>query len=601
MRARDDLAEMLCERVAGNLKRARAALEDIRERQRTVSEKLVGTYRTVLEHLDPDGPEAAGGVERAVAAVQQAGGFGAQLADIEAVAAFHGDNYEVLAHRFFAKDRSVMFDLVAKLELKATSQDDSVLVVLEHACAHEGLRRDFIPLPPPVDAAGDPESGIMFASGSWRRAITDRRRPGMVARRHFEAMVFAYLAEDLRTGDIAVAGAGEYADWSANLLPWSECEPLLEGFCAQVGLPDTAAGFVAQLRGAHLAAAARLDAGYADNTDLVIAEDGTPTVKRRRGQETLKAAENLAAAIERRMPERSLLGIVARTAHWLGWHHHFGPASGPDPKISDPLFRYALAIFTGGINLGPYEAAKHLSGISARELSMVRNRHTTITKLNAAIASAVNAFAELDVVKAWGDGTAVAADGTHVETYIDNLLAETSIRYGGVGGIAYHYVADTYVALFSRFIPCGVWEAVHPIEGLLANESDVQPSVVHADTQGQSFPVFALATLFGFDQRKPAELGNLDAAAALQLPQEPHLQGVPGGRPQRAHGGAAALPRRSGAALAGDSGDQQGRVLQRVLPVALLRQQRGDRRQRPRRAGKAHQDEHPAGEPGDLP
>ena len=111
----------------------------------------------------------------------------------------------------------------------------------------------------------------------------------------------------------------------------------------------------------------------------------------------------------------------------------------------------------------------------------------------------VNAFNELDVVKAWGDGTSVAADGTQVETYIDNLLAETSIRYGGVGGIAYHYISDTYVALFSRFIPCGVWEAVHLIEGLLANASDIQPTAVHADTQGQSAPVFALATLFGFD------------------------------------------------------------------------------------------------------
>ncbi|MFC4062621.1 Tn3 family transposase [Planomonospora corallina] len=499
MRARDDLAEMLCKRVAGHLSRARAALEDIRERQRTVSEKLIGTYRTVLEHLDPDGPEAGQGAARAVAAVQTAGGFTSQLADIESVSAFHGDNYEVLVHRFFAKDRPAMFDLVAQLELKATSQDDSVLVALEHARAHEGLRRDFIPLPPPIDAAGDPESGIMFGSGNWRRAVTDRHHPGMVARRHFEAMVFTYLAEELRTGDVAVAGAGEYADWSANLLPWEQCEPLLEGFCAQVGLPATAAGFVEHLRVSHLGAAARLDAEYEDNTDLVIAEDGTPTVKRRRGKQTLEAAENLQAAIERRMPERSLLSIVARTAHWLGWHHHFGPASGSDPKIKEALFRYSLAIFTGGINLGPYEAAKHLTGISARELSMVRNRHITIAKLNAAIASVVNAFAELDVVKAWGDGTAVAADGTHVETYIDNLLAETSIRYGGVGGIAYHYVADTYVALFSRFIPCGVWEAVHLIEGLLANESDVQPSVVHADTQGQSFPVFALATLFGFD------------------------------------------------------------------------------------------------------
>ena len=44
-----------------------------------------------------------------------------------------------------------------------------------------------------------------------------------------------------------------------------------------------------------------------------------------------------------------------------------------------------------------------------------------------------------------------------------------------------------------------VWEAVHLIEGLLANHSDIQPSTVHADTQGQSAPVFTLATLFGFD------------------------------------------------------------------------------------------------------
>jgi TnpA family transposase len=85
-----------------------------------------------------------------------------------------------------------------------------------------------------------------------------------------------------------------------------------------------------------------------------------------------------------------------------------------------------MAVFTGGINIGPYEAARHISGVSARELSMVRNRHIDLKKLNSAIATVVNAFNDLDVVKAWGDGTAVAADGTQVETYIDNLLAETS-------------------------------------------------------------------------------------------------------------------------------------------------------------------------------
>lgn len=60
-------------------------------------------------------------------------------------------------------------------------------------------------------------------------------------------------------------------------------------------------------------------------------------------------------------------------------------------------------------------------------------------------------------------GPASGRDGTQVDTYIDNLLAETSIRYGGFGGIAYHYVSDNYIALFSRFVPCGAWEVIYII------------------------------------------------------------------------------------------------------------------------------------------
>jgi TnpA family transposase len=86
-----------------------------------------------------------------------------------------------------------------------------------------------------------------------------------------------------------------------------------------------------------------------------------------------------------------------------------------------------------------------------------------------------------------------------VDTLLDNLLAERHIRYGGYGGIAYHHVADNYIALFSHFIPCGVWEAVYIIEGLLKQRSDADPDTIHADTQGQSFPVHALAHLFGFE------------------------------------------------------------------------------------------------------
>ena len=89
------------------------------------------------------------------------------------------------------------------------------------------------------------------------------------------------------------------------------------------------------------------------------------------------------------------------------------------------------------------------------------------------------------------------ADGTHIALIENNLLGERHIRYGAYGGIAYHHISDTYIALFSHFIACGVWEAVYILDGLLKNKSDLQPDTLHADTQGQSEAVFGLAYLLG--------------------------------------------------------------------------------------------------------
>jgi hypothetical protein len=101
--------------------------------------------------------------------------------------------------------------------------------------------------------------------------------------------------------------------------------------------------------------------------------------------------------------------------------------------------------------------------------------------------------------KLWGSGKHASADGMKWDLYERNLLSERHVRYGGYGGIGYYHVSDTYVALFSHFIPCGVWEAVYILDGLLKNRSDIQPDTVHADPQGQATPVFGLAYLLGID------------------------------------------------------------------------------------------------------
>jgi Tn3 transposase DDE domain len=106
----------------------------------------------------------------------------------------------------------------------------------------------------------------------------------------------------------------------------------------------------------------------------------------------------LEAAIHDRLPLRAVLDILTRTAHLLGWHHHFGPASGSDPKIKEVLARYALTVFAHGTLLGPAQVAAHMRGkVSVHELTLAGNKHAAAGKIEKASATVISAFSKLDV------------------------------------------------------------------------------------------------------------------------------------------------------------------------------------------------------------
>ena len=510
IRARDDLAEMLCKRMAAIHRNARARFETLRETAREQTEHLVDVFGDVLaavrESMEATGGELAEGVPEPVDALWRrtgqavlstlttGGGVAALSASHEEVSAFHGGNYLPFLERCYRSSRSVLFDLLEVLDLTATTADASVLDAV--AFLRAGRRRTGEYIPDHLDGVS---VDLSFASNAWQQILRDQRRPHRLVRRHFEVCVFTYLAAELRSGDVAVTGSESYADLHAQLLTWAECQEGLADFCAEAGLPTDAASFRTQLQQRLAAAAAVVDAGYPDNADLVIDAAGTPVLKRRRGKARRASAIALEKTILARLPERALLDVVTRAAFWTGWPRHLGPASGSDPKIRDAFGRYVLMAFCYGANLGPAQMARHMGGkVSAHQLATTL-AHAGPERLDAARVDVINAYAALDLPGIWGDGTYAAADGCQIDTWSDNLLAESHIRYGGYGGIAYRLIADNYIALFTRFIPCGVWEAVYILQGMLDNHSDIQPDKVHADTQGQSLPVFGLAHLLGIE------------------------------------------------------------------------------------------------------
>jgi TnpA family transposase len=528
---RDDVVTMFCKRMATIHKKGRDQLEALRDAHRAESERLLGVFGEVLsgvrEAITPAGSDTAGArteggtgaeetgsgfgdvSERAgrlvLKALEEAGGLDALAAAHEAVSAYHGNNYLLLLDQHYRSHRSALFTLVESIDLESTNAERSVLDAVEYLQAQRNARAAFVPDRICVEREG-PDGALAtvelaadvdaFASSAWRKILKDPHRPGLLVRRHLEVCVFSYLASELKSGDIAVAGSDSYANLHDQLMSWQECEPLVEEFCAEAGLPTDPRELTRHYRRLLADTSAGVDAGYPANTDLTL-EGGRPVLKRRKGAERSKEALKLEEAIHERLPQRDLLDILTRTAYQSGWTRHLGPASGSDPKIKEALGRYVLMVFTYGTLLGPAQVAAHMRGkISAAEIAMTANKHATSDKISKASADVINEFNKLDIASVWGDGKAVAADGSQIETWENNLLAESHIRYGG---LAYRHISNTYVALFSHFIPCGVWEAVYIIEGLLKNASEIQPDTIHADTQGQSLPVFGLAALLGFD------------------------------------------------------------------------------------------------------
>ncbi len=489
VRARDDIAEMFCRRISTMHKMAREKLQDIQKRQRNLSEELVATLDDVLEILAEklDDAETGAAVRELLA---PKGDLDPLRESCAAIRVWSGSNHLPLVWKPFSSHRSVMFRMALALKFEIPGKDKSLLNALVIVLANESRKAEWI----------EDEVDLSFASERWHKLIRRSRGQGHPTnRRNLEVCVFSHLATELRSGGVCVDGSESFADYRKQLLPWKDCKELLPKYCERVGLPTTAKAFVENLKNMLRETACKLDAEFPKHAgDVVIDNRGGISVKRTTAKEVPASAIALQAALESRVPSRNILDILANIEHWTGFTRHFGPLSGDEPKIRNARERYLLTTFALGCNLGPNQAARHLSnGVTPHQLSYTSRRHMSLDQLDAACRDLAELYLRLELPKVWGDGKKVAADGTQYDFFDQNLLAGMHFRYRKMGAVAYRHVADNYIAYFRHFIPPGMLEAIYVIEALLKTGLSVEPDTVYSDTHGQSETVFAYTYLSG--------------------------------------------------------------------------------------------------------
>ncbi|MEL6138106.1 MAG: Tn3 family transposase, partial [Cyanobacteria bacterium J06628_6] len=498
----DDIADVFIKRMRRMHYKAKEALENYRIESQQRTDELISKLRQVAIAHSTDGE-----IADRFAAVGCVLGDDPQelIAQCDDHLAYAGNNYLPFLPKFYRSHRAVLFRFLSVVPLYASTQNDSLAAAIDFIKAHRGARKTWLLLTddnnvsegaegdpvPPLELSWVPTKWWTLVTGEKNRATV----PTQVHRQYFELCVFSHILLGLKSGDLYIEGSSAFGDYLAQLISWDEMQDLLADYAAQLGFPTEGAAFVEHVREWLTDKIEETDEGFPANTDVYFKSDRL--VIRKAKAKNRKGAKKLKKMIDERMKPINLLDVLVDTEQWLTWTKHFKPVSGYEAKMENPVARYLATTFCYGCNIGPSQLAQSLSLFDRKQISRVNQRHISDTQLHYAVESVVNGYNRFALPKFWGVGKSASVDGTKWDIYENNLLAEYHIRYGGYGGLGYYHVADNYIALFSHFIPCGVYEALYLFDGLLNNHSDIQPDTLHGDTHSQSLTVFGLAYLLG--------------------------------------------------------------------------------------------------------
>lgn len=460
-------------------------------------EKLIAQFRDVLNAFQngKNDHQRVQGISQALRSEPER-----LLTECEEHMSYAGNNYYPFMLSPYQSLRPLLLNCLELVHLQSTTKDQSIIKAIKFILDNRSSHKERLELLNEQGKRNDLQ--LHWIPEKWRKLVTGQSKISAkitsVHRKYFELCVLTQVTRELRSADIIVGDSEEYSDFNTQLIDWDQYEKQMPAYCEMLGFPISIPDLVEELKAKLVSSARQLDKSYPDNEWLTITAQGLTL---HRHDKALKPdnLEKVDTLIKHQLETKSILDILVESEGWLDLHKKFSPISGFEGKIADPRKRFITSLFCYGCNLGPSQTAQSIKGLSRKQVAWLNLHHVTEERLDKAIVDVINMYNKFRLPNYWGTGKHASADGTKWNLYEQNLLSEYHIRYGGYGGIGYYHVSDKYIALFSHFIPCGVYEAVYILDGMIKNESDIQPDTIHGDTQAQSTTVFGLAYLLGID------------------------------------------------------------------------------------------------------
>ena len=153
-----------------------------------------------------------------------------------------------------------------------------------------------------------------------------------------------------------------------------------------------------------------------------------------------------------------------------------------------------------GINLGLNKMAKASNTHEYWDLTRLSRWHIESDAMNRALATVVEAQAQLPMTQFWGLGLTASSDGQFFPASRQGeAMNLVNAKYGHEPGLkAYTHLSDQFAPFATQTIPATVHAAPYILDGLLINDAGRRLREQYADTGGFTDHVFAVTALLGY-------------------------------------------------------------------------------------------------------
>ncbi|EGE6348670.1 Tn3 family transposase, partial [Escherichia coli] len=339
-------------------------------------------------------------------------------------------------------------------------------------------------------------------TGPWKRLVYDSE--GRIQRAGYSLCLLERLQDSLRRRDIWLENSDRWGDPRQKFLQGKEWQAQRIAVCRALGHPTDGGNAVKQLATELDETWKTVASRFELNAAVSICHQGkypSLTISSLEKLEEPQPLILLNSRVRQLVPPVDLTELLLEIDARTGFTREFTHVSESEARAQDLNISLCAVLLAEACNIGHEPLIKHsIPALTRHRLSWVKQNYIRAETLVSANARLVDFQSTLELSERWGGGEVASADGMRFVTPVKTLNSGPNRKYFGSGrGITwYNFVSDQYSGFHGIVIPGTLRDSIFVLEGLLEQQTGLNPVEIMTDTGGSSDIIFGLFWLLGY-------------------------------------------------------------------------------------------------------